>query len=155
MKTRKSLLATYIKIIIVIIIIVSIIYAIVRILNKEYNNEEYETIKTNMLLIQGKTEVIAQKVEIEEEDAKYIGTEIKEKQNDEKIQNLISKNIIDIESEENKYYCIDNANLEELGLGNIQINNYFIVDYKQNDVIFIDGIENEEGIIIYKLSDMK
>ena len=89
MKTRKSLVATYIKIILVILIIAAFIYGAVKILNKEYNNAEYETVKTNMLLIQGKTEVIAQQVEIEEEGAAYIGTEIKEKQDDAKIQNLI------------------------------------------------------------------
>lgn len=155
MKSRKSLVATYIKIILVILIIAALIYGAVKVLNKEYNNAEYETVKTNMLLIQGKTEVIAQQVEIEEEGATYIGTEIKEKQDDAKIQNLIQNNIIDIESKDNNYYCIDNANLEELGLGNIKTEDYFIVDYKQNDVIFVDGIENEEGNVVYKLSDME
>ena len=155
MKSRKSLIATYIKIILVILIIAAVIYVAVKLLNKEYNNAEYETVKTNMLLIQGKTEVIAQQVEIEEEGADYIGTEIKEKQADDKIQNLIQNNIIDIESKDNNYYCIDNANLEELGLGNIKTEDYFIVDYKQNDVIFVDGIENEEGNVVYKLSEME
>lgn len=155
MKTRKSLVATYIKIILVIVIIAAVICGVVRILNKGYNTEEYETVKTNMLLIQGKTEVIAQQVEIEEEGAEYIGTKIEEKQNDDKIQNLINKNIINVESEDNNYYCVDNNNLEVLGLGNIQVDDYFIVDYKQNDVIFVDGIENEEGNIVYKLSDME
>lgn len=155
MKTRKSLVATYAKIILVILIIVAVIYGVGRVLNREYNNEEYKTVKTNLLLIQGKTKVISEQVAIEEEGVTYIGTEIKEKQNDAKIQNLINNNIINIESENNIYYCIDNNNLEELGLGDIQVEDYFIVDYKQNDVIFVNGIEDKEGNLVYKLSDME
>ena len=151
---RKSLLATYVKIFIVIIVIVGIVYLAYRVLNKEYSQEEFETVKTNLLLIQGKTEVISQKVEIEEEGAEYIGTKIQEKENDEKIQNLINIDVINLESEDNNYYCIDNSNLAELGLENISIDDYYIVDYKQNDVIYVDGIENENGDIVYKLSEM-
>ena len=155
MKTRKNLAVTYIKIILVILIIAVGIYYGIKALSKGCNNEEYETIKTNMLLIQGKTEVIAQRVEIEEEGAEYIGTEIKEKQDDAKIQNLINNNVINLESEDNNYYCIDNANLEELGLEEVKVNDYYVVDYKQNDVIYVDGIEDDAGNTVYKLSDMK
>ncbi len=155
MKTRKNLAVTYIKIILVILIIAVGIYYGIKALSKGYNNEEYETIKTNMLLIQGKTEVIAQRVEIEEEGAEYIGTEIKEKQNDAKIQNLINNNVINLESEDNNYYCIDNANLEELGLEEVKVDDYYVVDYKQNDVIYVDGIQDDAGNTVYKLSDMK
>lgn len=155
MKTRKNLILTYIKIILVILIIIAGIYFGIKVLSKGYNNEEYETVKTNMLLIQGKTEIIAQKVEIKEEGAEYIGTEIKKKQDDAKIQNLINNNVINLESEDNNYYCIDNANLEELGLDEIKADDYYIVDYKQNDVIYVDGIQDEAGNMVYKLSDMK
>lgn len=155
MKTRKNLAVTYIKIILVILIIAVGIYYGIKALSKGYNNEEYETIKTNMLLIQGKTEVIAQRVEIEEEGAEYIGTEIKEKQDDAKIQNLINNNVINLESEDNNYYCIDNANLEELGLEEVKVDDYYVVDYKQNDVIYVDGIQDDAGNTVYKLSDMK
>ena len=155
MKTRKSLIATYFKIFLIIVLIVVGIYFCIQFVNRGYNEEEYETIKTNLLLIQGKTEVIAQRVEIEEEDVKYIGTEIKEKENDPKIQNLIKNNIIDLESKENIYYCIDSNNLEELDLKQIEVKDYFIVDYKQNDVIYVDGIKNKSGNIVYKLSDME
>ena len=155
MKTRKNLAITYIKIILVIAIIAVGVYFGIKAISKEYNNEEYETIKTDMLLIQGKTEVIAQRVEIEEEGVEYIGTEIKEKQDDAKIQNLINNNVINLESEDNNYYCIDNANLQELGLSDVSIDDYYIVDYTQNDVIYVDGIQDEAGNTVYKLSDME
>ena len=155
MKTRKNLVVTYIKIVLVIAIIAVGLYWGIKALNKGYNNEEYETVKTNMLLIQGKTEVIAQKVEIEEEGAEYIGTKIQDKQDDAKIQNLVNNNVINLKSEDNNYYCIDNSNLEELGLSEINIDDYYIVDYKKNDVIYVDGIQDESGKVLYKLSEME
>lgn len=153
MKTRKSLLATYIKIILVIIVIIAIIYGIIKIVDDKYNEEEFETIKTNMLLIQGKAEIISQKVDIKEKGAEYIGTKIKERENDAQIQNLIDNNIIDIDSKKSNYYCIDNSDLEELGL-DIKIDDYYIIDYKKNDVIYVDGIQDKNGNTVYKLSDM-
>ena len=108
-----------------------------------------------MLSIQGKTEVIAQKVEIKEKGAKYIGTKLADKEIDEKLQNLIDNKIIDLESKKSNYYYLDNENLKELGLENISIDDYYIVDYKKNDIIYVNGIEDEDGNVVYKLSDME
>ena len=152
---RKSLLATYTKIIISILVIVALIYVSIKFFYKEYDKHEYETIKTNMLLIQNKTEVIANKVEIKEKNAKYIGTEIKEKENEINIQNLIDNKIIDINSKDNIYYYLDNSNLKELGLDNIELDSFYIVDYKKNDIIYVNGIEDNSGNIVYRLSEMK
>ena len=146
MKHRKSVLATYIKIIIVILIIAAAIYFAYQFFNKAYDQTAFETVKTDMLLIQGQTEVIAQKVEIEEEGAEYIGTKISEKQDDAKIQNLIQNGVIDIESKEHNYYCLDKEDLEQLGLSEIKVDDYYIVDYKQNDIISVEG---------YRLSEME
>ena len=155
MKKRKSLAITYIKILIVVAIIAAGIFGLVKLFTKEYNSEEFETIKTDMLSIQGKTEVIAQKVEIKEKGAKYIGTKLADKEIDESLQNLIDKEIIDLDSKKSNYYCLDNSNLEELGLENVKTDNYYIVDYKKNDIIYINGIEDKDGNILYKLSDME
>ena len=154
MISRKSVVLTYVKIFIVLVIIAAIIYAAVQFFGTKYNEEEFETLKTDMLLIQGKIEVVSQKVDIEEEDAEYIGSSIKENKEDEKIQDLINNNIIDIDSKKSKYYCINNDNLNELGLENVRVDDYYIVDYENNEVIYINGIKNENGDTIYKLSDM-
>ena len=61
MKKKKSLVVTYIKIFIVIAIIAVGIFFAIKFFSKEYNSAEYETIKTDMLLIQGKTEVFISK----------------------------------------------------------------------------------------------
>lgn len=155
MKTRKGLISAYIKIILIILILGAVVYGALKIFIDAQEKMKFETIKTNMLLIQGKTEVIAQKVNIKEKDAKYIGIKIKEKQDDEKIKNLVNNNIIDIDSKDSNLYCIDNLALRELGLDSIQIQDYYIVDYKKNDVIYVDGVENEDDKVVYKLSEMK
>ena len=67
---------------------------------------------------------------------------------------MINNNVIDIDSEDSNYYCIDNSNLQELGL-EIQTDSYYIVDYEQNDVIYVDGIKDSSGNMVYKLSDME
>lgn len=155
MKTKKGLISAYIKIILIILILGVVVYGALKIFIDAQEKMKFETIKTNMLLIQGKTEVIAQKVNIKEKDAKYIGIKIKEKQDDEKIKNLVNNNIIDIDSKDSNLYCIDNLALRELGLDSIEIEDYYIVDYKKNDVIYVDGVENEDDKVVYKLSEMK
>ena len=152
---RKSVIFTYIKIFLVIAIIGVIIFFGIKFFNKEYDKEEFETVKTNMLLIQAKTELIAQKVDIEEKGAKYIGTKISDKKEDERIKKLIDNKVIDIDSDKSNYYCIDNNNLSELGLNDIKIDDYYIIDYKKNDVIYIYGIKDSNGNIVYKLSEME
>ena len=108
----------------------------------------------HIILSAVQTETVAQKVEIKEKGAKYIGTKIDDKLEDEKVQNLINNNIIDVESKKSNLYCLDNSNLEELGLSNIKVDSFYIVDYKQNEVIYVDGIQNSNGETVYKLSDM-
>ena len=152
---RKSVIFTYIKIFLVIAIIGVIIFFGIKFFSGEYDKEEFETVKTNMLLIQAKTELIAQKVDIEEKGAKYIGTKISDKKEDERIKKLIDNKVIDIDSDKSNYYCIDNNNLNELGLNDVKIEDYYIIDYKKNDVIYIYGIKDSKGNIVYKLSEME
>ena len=151
---RKSLAFTYVKIFIAIILIALVIYYAINFIQREYNSEEFETVKTDMLALQGRIEILKQQVETETEDVEYVGTEIEQKENELEIQYLINNNVLDIDSEDSNYYCIDNSNLQELGL-EIQTDSYYIVDYEQNDVIYVDGIKDSSGNTVYKLSDME
>ena len=151
---RKSLAFTYVKIFIAIILIALVIYYAINFIQREYNSEEFETVKTDMLALQGRIEILKEQVGTETEDVEYVGTEIEQKENELEIQYLINNNVIDIDSEDSNYYCIDNSNLQELGL-EIQTDSYYIVDYEQNDVIYVDGIKDSSGNMVYKLSDME
>ena len=153
MKKRKSLFATYIKIIIVILMLIAVIYIAYHFLNKGYDQTTFETVKTDMLLIQGQTEVIAQKVEIKE-SKEFIGTKIGEDIENDKIKKLIQKGIIDIKSKEHNYYLLNKNDLIKLGLGELKSNDYYIVDYKKNDVVSVEEIYKQDGSVVFKLSEM-
>lgn len=72
MKDEKGL--TYVATIILVIIIIAFAIGVILYIQQQYRNEESETIKTNMLAIQGKAKMVA-----EEEKAlkkELIGTKI-------------------------------------------------------------------------------
>ena len=75
---RKSLAFTYVKIFIAIILIALVIYYAINFIQREYNSEEFETVKTDMLALQGRIEILKQQVETETEDVEYVGTEIEQ-----------------------------------------------------------------------------
>ena len=63
--------------------------------------------------------------------------------------------MIDTSAKRMEYYILNNENLKELGLENVTLDEgVYIVDYKTDEVIYSKGIVNEEGKLIYKLSEM-
>ena len=58
MKDEKGL--TYIATIILVIIIIAFAIGVILYIQQQYRNEESETIKTNMLAIQGKAKMVAE-----------------------------------------------------------------------------------------------
>lgn len=140
----------------IIIIIAAMIWGAIYFVNKQYDNEKVETLKTDMLLLEAKVKIIAEKVNIKEKGAKYIGTELKEKKDEDEFKNLIEKESIKIDSKKNKYYVLNNDNLEDLGLGNIKLSEgYYVVDYKTNEIFYTLGIKDEEGNVKYSLSELE
>lgn len=153
---KRGYLKTYIKTLFIILLICAIAITVGYYVKDEYDVEKLETIKTNMLLIEAKTKIIAEKVKIEEEGAKYIGEEIKKDTQDEKILELQEKEIININSKKKKYYKLNKENLVELGLENIALDNeYYIVEYNINEIIYPNGVQDENGNILYKLSEFQ
>ena len=125
-------------------------------LQKEYKEENFETIKTNMLLIQAKIQVVAEKKAMKEKGADYIGKPIIEMAEDEKVKELIKKDIIDPNAKKSEYYILTNEDLVQLELQNIQLEDaYYVVDYKTDEVIYTEGITDLQGNVVYKLSEIK
>ena len=101
MKDEKGL--TYIATIILVIIIIAFAIGVILYIQQQYRNEESETIKTNMLAIQGKAKMVA-----EEEKAlkkELIGTKILIEQQDQKVKDFLKSQNIEIE-ENSKYYIL-------------------------------------------------
>lgn len=145
---------TYVKTFLIILLICAIAIGVVYFLKNEYDGEQLETIKTNMLLIEGKTKVIAEKVRIKEKDSTYVGTKIEKETEDDKIKELQEKNVIDLNAKDVKYYILNQSNLEELGLSNIHLEEgFYIVEYSSNEIIYSEGVEDRNGSRLYKLSE--
>ena len=101
MKDEKGL--TYVATIILVIIIIAFAIGVILYIQQQYRNEESETIKTNMLAIQGKAKMVA-----EEEKAlkkELIGTKILIEQQDQKVKDFLKSQNIEIE-ENSKYYIL-------------------------------------------------
>lgn len=134
-----------------VIIILVLILVAVRFVELQYKNEESETIKTNMLAIQGKAKIIA-----EEEKAlkkELAGIKISDKKEEENIKKLLEQQNITID-ENSKYYVLDKENLKEIGLGNIELESdqYYIVNYDNLEILYTKGVQIGDNIL-YKLSD--
>lgn len=166
----KKYVAVYLKVILIILMIVGIVFGIFHYLKKQYDHEKIETLKTDMLLIEGKIKIIQEKVNMKEKGASYVGIKIAEMKDNEQISNLKEKNIIEIEEEQetkkdkkkkktekkHEYYVLEKSHLEQLQLNDLILEEgYYIVDYKTEEVIYSLGIENKEGNLLYKLSDIK
>lgn len=151
---RKGYGRVYAGIIFIILVIGIIIYGVLKYAKKEVDSEQFETIKTDMLLIEAKTSIVAQKVKIKEKDAKYIGNKIENDENED-IKKLEEQGIIELKKE-NNYYILDDNNLDELELSvrNQKQGNY-IVEYNSNEIIYTSGIKVKDGNILYKLSDIE
>ena len=133
MKKENGL--THMTTIFLVIIILVLILVAVRFVELQYKNEESETIKTNMLAIQGKAKIIA-----EEEKAlkkELAGIKISDKKEEENIKKLLEQQNITID-ENSKYYVLDKENLKEIGLGNIELESdqYYIVNYDNLEILY-------------------
>lgn len=149
MKDEKGL--TYIATVILIIIITALVIGVMYYIKQQYINEESETIKTNMLAIQGKAKIVA-----EEEKAlkkELIGTKVLTEQQEQKVKNFLKSQNIEIE-ENSKYYILKSEDLTTMGLGNINIepNEYYIVNYNNMEVLYTKGVKIGDNRY-YKLSD--
>ena len=75
---KKGYLKIYAKIIFFMIVIGIIIAVAIYFTKEKYEEEIVETIKTDMLSIEAQTKQTAEKVNMQEKDADYIGTKIEE-----------------------------------------------------------------------------
>ncbi len=153
---KRGYFKTYVKILFFIGIIIAIIYGAGYFLKNEYDDEQFETIKTDMLLIEAKTKMVAEKIKMKEKDAVYVGKKIEEAKDDEDIKKLQESGIINLEEKNNVYYILEKSNLEELGLTAVNLaEGYYIVEYNSNEIIYAKGIKDKDGNILYKLSDIE
>lgn len=131
----------HIKLIITIIVIVILIVVAVIIGTKQYKNNDFKNLSTNLLQIQAKAKNIKEKCVVENNENLLIGQEVP---------NDITENL-KIENT-NKIRLLTLEDLNMLGLSNIKEDRKYIVDYESGEVYYIDGFKTEEGEVYYNLS---
>lgn len=148
---------TYIAMIFIIIFIALIVFGAIYFVRMQISKEALVTLKTNLLLIQGKTDLVSQHVEMKEKDAKLAGTKLADMKEDEVIKVFLEKQIIDSESKDSDFYVLTQQDLNDLELENIKVEDgmYYIVDYKNNDIITTKGYTAIDGQTYYKLTDIE
>ncbi len=135
---------TAIKLIFTIIILVAIIVTAGFITKKIWDNNSVKDVKTDLLYIQAKTKVIYDK-NIIDENEELLGENITEYPSNDVVNEIVSQS--------DKWYKLNKEDLETMELGNLNVEDGYLVNYEEADVIYAKGIE-ENGIIYYKLSDM-
>ncbi len=153
-KSEKGL-----SMILVIIVLAVIIFAIIEtviIIKKWTKKEELEDLTTVMLLIQARSKTYSDKEIMEEnadedDKAELIGTPIEDIEDNDKVKELIEKEIID---EDDDYYLLNKKDLEKLHVYDIKDSDIFLVSYDTEEVVYLNGIE-KDGQIVYKLSEIK
>lgn len=110
-----------------------------------------QNINTNMMLIQAKTKTIAEKAKFNKDTSLYKGTKLADVSGNKKIDELITNNII--ENKENSY-LLSGADLKEMGLEKIKVEEGYIVNYETDEIIYVKGFEANNQVY-HKLSEMK
>ncbi len=143
-----------VKLLIVFILIVIVIINVVKYINKEIHKKENDDIVTNMLIIQGKTRLINGEAEVSNNKDNYVGAKLSEYQ-DQSLRDF-TRGIGIEESSFEDFYVLNREHLSSMGiLGELKnVKDYeYIVNYKDKEVIYINGIYVDNNVK-YKLSDI-
>lgn len=153
MNNQKGMghIATTICIVIIIISIIGMIcYAKIR-----YEQNIKQDYETDMLVLQGKVRILSQEATIQKNEEFLKGKKVSDNLEDEEIKELLEKNIITQEEENfEKYYILENSNLEEMGLKGIELlDGKYIVNYATCEIIYTKGVKIGENNY-YKLTEL-
>ena len=121
------------------------------------NQVNKETISTDLLLIQAKAKVLNEKATFNSDESLLKGQKLDEITGNQAVEELISKGVLNTSEEHyDKYYIWDKQTLDELELTieNMEDNDFFIVNYETEEVIYPKGYKHSDGNIYYKLSEI-
>ena len=110
-----------------------------------------QTINTNMLMLQAKTKAIGENARFNNDASKYIGAKVQDVADNEIIRELIEKGVIDTIG---NWRILQQAQLDSMGLGKLNQERGYIVNYDTDEIVYIKGFEYN-GRTYYKLSEMK
>ena len=114
---------------------------------------KFQSIASNMLLIQAKVRIINERFSFNEDPSIYVGKKLKD-QTDKSI--IANGALTSTELDNENLYVYDRDTLDSIGLEGINLPNdtIYIVNYENCDIIWPSGVENENGEKLYKLSEI-
>ena len=141
---------TLIALIVTIIIMIILATIVVDFSTKAIDKAKLEDIKTNMLLIQGKSQTIYEKYSFKEIE-ELTGILYSEQNN-----YVISDGLLDHLKVEDDIYIWGEEALNENGLGTIKTDEqtFYIVDYTTSEIYFSKGYEYNDSIY-YSLTELQ
>ncbi len=142
MQTGKSL----IKFIVIIAILMGIILWGIQIIVKEADKKELETIHTNMLQVQAKAKVVFEKYHVDNAN----GLKGRKIENNSELESFGI-------NDDGNYYVWDKEVLNDVGLieNPLGENDFYIINYDSEEVLFSKGYQTKDGQIYFKLTDIK
>lgn len=148
-RTFKTIRILIIVAIIVVVGVLGINYAL-----KLLKQKQHDDCITDLLVVQAKIKIIKGKADVSSDKSIFVGTKISDYwDNDTK--NFL-KHLQINDSEFDKFYILSIDDLKKLGIFDElkhKENNNYIVNYETSEVIYKDGIiENEQ--VKYKISDI-
>lgn len=137
--TNEEYGITAIKLIFTIIILAVIISGIVFIVKKLWQDTSVKDIGTDLLYIKAKCKIIHDK-NIIDKNEKLLGENIKEYNENEKINEIVSQS--------DKWYRLSQQDLETIGLGDLKTEDGYLVNYEEEDVIYAKGYKKMDKYTI-------
>ena len=119
------------------------------------NQIDRENVSTNLLLIQAKAKVLKEKANFNNDEAILKGQKVSEIVDNEVVEELKAKGVLDTADENyNSNYLLDKQAIEELeiGIDKISDDDFYIVNYATEDVIYSKGYKHTDGETYYTLS---
>ena len=154
LKNNKGV--TVISLIIVVIILVLLASITVYEANGLIAMTKKQSIATNLLLIQAKVRIINEQVVFEKDETKkqelLVGTKLSE--DAQTLNSLKEKQVIPSDDTGEKYYRLSQNDLNNMGLEAIDASDGYVVNYETEEIIYIYGVQNEDGVYLYKLSEL-
>ena len=143
------------KRIIVLLLIIFAVICFVQYINYYVKKEKAKNFQADILLVQAKVEIVKTNNDMNKEENPLKGFILAELPENIDIKQFLEKNVI-AEEEYAKYYLLDSSSLEQMGLQDLvnKYKGYFIVNYENFEVVYTEGYENENGLWVYRLTDL-
>lgn len=159
MKIKNNKGITMISLVIVILIMLLLASVTAYEANELVAIARVQSVTTDLLLIQAKVRIINEKIVFESDEDKklelYVGTKLIE--GDNVLETMREKSIVtDDDIRNNSYYVLLKEDLLNMGWNESEVadDEKYVVDYNNEEVIYVKGVKNTEGKYLYKLSEM-